>query len=282
MLGQNPGAYGLPETSLALFDTLDVVVRELTGMRGSQLHGLVRSLAQLLSGEQSHASVEMAWRWIMNHVHWPTGWVRHFLEDQVAPLRLVERNTSVLFDPEATLLFQGQSAGADFVHISRNPRVVGTAIMGDGKGAVAALMGSYDDRGVDQGAAEVLDPQFLWVRAERAIDSLLAGVPAGRIHRVAAEDLAQNPETTLRALAKGLDLPSDAAAVARMMRPEASVFAGPGPMGAPLGDFPDFLANPHLPAPDPVVSLAGALPWRDDGSPFLPETLRLAQTRGYS
>lgn len=278
MLGRNPGAYGVPETNLALFDTMDVMLRELTGLRGTQLHGVIRTLAQLLSGEQTHASVEMAWRWVLNHLHWPTGWTRDFIGARIAPLRMVERNTSALFDVDAATRLADQVAQADFVHITRHPRSHGNAIMADGHGAAAALLGSYDT----SVQPEMLDPQFLWVRAERAIDGFLAQIPDARVHRLRAEDLLDDPDATLTTLCTALDLPTDTDALTRMRHPEAGPFARPGPIGAHLGDFPDFLRNPHMPSADPLAQLAGRLEWRDDGSPFLPETLNLARARGYS
>jgi len=277
MIGQNPAAYGILETNLSLFDTLDVQVRELTGLRGTQLHGMIRVLAQLLSGEQTHASTEMAWRWVFNHMHWPTGWVRDFILGRIAPLRTVERNTSALFDKDALERLIAQYQGADFVHVTRHPRAHGQAIMADG-GAVATLLGSYDDS-VDPA---VLDPQVLWTRTERSIDKCLQDVPEARIHRVHVERLLTAPRRVMRNLAKSLKLPHGKDAINLMMHPELSEYARPGPMGAHLGDFPEFMGDPTLPEPDDEMSLEGALGWREDNAMFLPDTLRLARARGYT
>lgn len=277
MLGQNPTAYAVPETNLALSDTLDMHLRELVGLRGSQMHGLIRALSHLLSGEQTIASGGMAWRWIFARLSWPTSWVRDFLTGTIAPMRMVEKNTSVLFDSLAADRLMRQCVDADFVHVTRHPFHQGLATMQDGE-ATAAILGSYDD----SGETEVLDPQYLWVRAERAADGLLKDLDKDRVHRLRSEDLWSNTRASLQGLCERLGLATHYESIDAMLRPEQCPFSGPGPAGMQLGAEVPFLRSPHVPAPDPPAGLDAQLPWRSDGKGFHPDTIALARRRGYA
>src|SRR5215475_14600268 len=66
MLGQHPQAYGMPELNLFISDTLKGLLEELTGYRQIQIHGLLRAVSQLYSGEQTLNSVDMARRWLLS------------------------------------------------------------------------------------------------------------------------------------------------------------------------------------------------------------------------
>lgn len=277
MLGRNPGAYGLPETNLFLQKTLDGLLRDLTGARGSQIHGLIRALAHLLTGEQTVLSVEAARRWLFEHLHWPTHWVFDFLRAKVAPLRLVERVTPTLLEADARERLIARYPDAQFVHITRHPRSHGKAALKDG-GAVVTLLGGFDE----SVTPHVLDPQYLWLRAEYAIETMTGALPEGQVLTIHSEDLLTDPDATLTQICDWLGLPSDAAALERMKHPEASPFAHPGPLGALKGDDADFLANPALPAPDPETRLDGPLPWRPDDAGFSEHVTSRAKKMGYS
>ncbi|MEO8893977.1 MAG: sulfotransferase, partial [Coleofasciculaceae cyanobacterium] len=60
MLGQHPETYGVPELNLFIDETLDQLTQRLKGIRQFQLHGLLRTVAQLYAGEQTILSVDMA------------------------------------------------------------------------------------------------------------------------------------------------------------------------------------------------------------------------------
>lgn len=285
MLGRNPAAFALPETNLALAETLEMLVRELMGLRGPQLHGLLRALALLLSGEQSMASVEMAWRWIFGHTHWPTEKVARFLRQRIAPQVAVERVTAALYEEAALPRLAEAEPDAVYVRLTRHPMGFGRAVMASAGGATAQILGGWDRRG----AEPVLDPQFLWLTSERRIDAVLAGMPAAACHALRIEDLLATPRAGLTALAEKLHLPHDSGSVARMLQPEHGPFSGFGPLGANYGEDPDFLADPRLPdaAGNPLLtlpdlSLDGALPWRADGAGFTGEVVARARAWGYS
>ena len=53
VLGQNPDAYGVPELNLFITDDIKTLIEELSGYRQIQLHGLLRTVSHLYSGEQN-------------------------------------------------------------------------------------------------------------------------------------------------------------------------------------------------------------------------------------
>jgi hypothetical protein len=88
MIGQHPQCWGLPEIGLELSPNLDSLMRELVGMRSSQMHGLLRALSQLLTGEQTIIGVDAARRWMSRHAYLPTSAIWHLLAGRIAPRRL--------------------------------------------------------------------------------------------------------------------------------------------------------------------------------------------------
>lgn len=237
-LGRNPAAYDLPETLLELEPVLDGLLREMTGLRGGQIHGLLRALGQLLAGEQSIAAVEMARRWLMRRRHLPTLHVARQLAALVAPRRLVRPVTAALFDPAAAERLQAAYPGAALVHLTMDPAAQATAVMAQAGGAAALLAGAVDR---SDGTARP-DPQTLRRLAEEGAARI------GAAHRLALEALLAAPEAALGNLARALGLPAGAGAVAAMLRPEASPFTGPGPFGAHLGGDIRSLAALGTPA----------------------------------
>jgi len=276
-LGRNPGAYDLPECNLELSGSVESLLREMTGMRQGQMHGLLRALSHLLAGEQSMAGIEMARRWLTRHMHLPTGAVAQRLAAMIAPRRTVMPVTSALFEPGGTERLLAAFPQADFVHLQMHPVAQGRAVMGQSGGAAAMLLGAVDD----SVSPPMADAQELWATAEEGAAVFRAAVAPSRFHALRVEDLAANPARALAVLADALHLATDPAAVARMLRPEASAFAGPGPFGAHLAG--DVLTLAALRAALPgEVSLKGPLPWRPDGAGLRPALRDQAAAMGYS
>lgn len=278
-LGLNPAAYGVPELNLALMPTIGGLQSELTGLRSPQIHGLLRALAQILAGEQTMLAVETARRWLIRRAHLPTGEVARELAARIAPRRMVEPVTAALFDRTGFRRLRAAFPEARFVHLQMHPHVYGRMMAGSPTGQAALhLTGAMDETT----SPATPDPQELWLMAEAALAGLLADLPPDRVLHQKVEDLAADPMASLAALASALDLPTDDWAVSRMARPETSVFAGPGPMGAhirsSIQSFGEFAAA--LPESD-GARLTGPLPWRPDGVGFRPEVRQRAEMLGY-
>ena len=279
-LGRNPAAYDLPELNLELMPSIDVLQREMTGIRASQLHGLLRALAQLLAGEQTVAAVDMANRWLLRRTYLPTSAVAQELAIRIAPRRLVAPVTAAIFDRSSLRRLHAAFPGAIFVHLHLHPHVYGRLLLAGTAGQAALqLAGALDETT----RPATPDPQELWLMTETAISAFLADMPADQIVRQPIRDLVADPAATLTALAQRLGLSADAGAVTRMLRPELSVFAGPGPMGAhQRGNIQSFVALAAAMAGQQDAILTGPLPWRPDAAGFRPEVRHRAVQLGYS
>lgn len=279
VLARNPACFGLPECNLELAGNLDALMREMTGMRSAQLHGLMRGLSHLLGGEQSVAGVEMARRWLSRHLHLSTAAVWHLIAARVAPRRLVTPLTTTLFEPGSTGRLVTAFPQAHFVHLEMHPRSHGQAVMAQYDGTAAQILGAKDET-VEPALA---DPQELWLMAEEGVEELAALIPPGQMHPLRLEDLAHDTARTIRALARELGLPQDRAALAAMAQPELSPFRGPGPFGAHLSG--DILSLAELARTVPTVdglSLTGWMPWRPDGMGLRAELRQRATAMGYA
>ncbi len=283
-LGRNPAAWDLPGCNLELAALTDQYLREMSGLRAGQMHGLLRALALLLGGEQTLASVAMARRWLARRMHLSTGAVARELAGLVAPRRMVMPVTAALFDPGARDRLLATFPDAHFVHLQMHPRHQGAALMAQAGGAAALLLGASvraDD------ASPIPDPQEVWLMAEDGMAAIGDAVPAERMQSLRLEDLLARPDHVLGRLARALGLPDDAVAVARMARPEDSPFAGPGPFGAHLGgDITDVDTLRQAIAtrlhPMRVTALTGPVPWHPGSSGFRPEVIASARALGYA
>lgn len=286
-LGRHPGAFDLPEPNLWLADSVDALLDDLTGLRAVQLHGLLRALALLLTGEQTAPGVDAARRWLQRQRHLPADRVLQALARRIAPSRMVLPAGGCLFDPGALARLCRWLPRADIVHLRQHPRGHGTRLLArPGGAAVLRLLGGQDD----SLRPALPDPQELWLQAETAVAGLVAAAGAGtgpRVVTLRLEDLLDDPAAALAGLCRALDLAADPQAVTAMQRPEASPFAGPGPFGAHLpGDIAPLarLAQEAAGAGGSAAAAApleGPLPWRPDAAGLRPEVIARARAAGY-
>lgn len=158
MLGQNPGAYGLPEMNLFLADTLQELVGELAGgYRQIQLHGLLRTVAQLYGGEQSMNSIDLARRWLMPRLAHGTGEVYQELATRIAPLVFVDKSPSYGLKRENLDRLAAAFPNARYLHLLRHPLTQGESIMKIAGGLMVVLADSIDY----EANPPVIDPQIV-------------------------------------------------------------------------------------------------------------------------
>lgn len=278
MLGENPGAFGAPELNLFAADTLEELWLQMVNLRQIQLHGLLRTLAHLYSGEQTIAAVDMARRWVIHRLHWSTSRVYKEICRKTSPLRMVDKSPVYVADQKNLERLHRAFPDAHYIHLVRHPRTQGRSIMAIANGAIAVVNNSVD-YSTDP---PTVDPQLLWHRTQRNIISFLEKIPAERRQFVRGEDLLQNPKPEFGRLCRRLGLPHDSAAIEAMLHPENSPFARFGPIGAHLGNDINFLTSPvFTPRKLPQAKLDGSLPWRTDGLGFRPEVVQLARELGY-
>ena len=278
MLGQHPQCWGLPEINLELSGNLDALIRDMTGMRSAQLHGLLRSLSQLLTGEQTIIGVEAARRRLSRHAYLPTSAVWQLLAQRIAPKRIVAPVTSAIFEGSSLSRLVDSFPAARFVALKMHPKSHGESVMAQHGGAAAWLLGA-----VDETVAPVMpEPSEIWQLAKTALADLVELVDPKQFIALRIEDLAHANAPTLRDLTAQLGLSFTDDDLAAMQKPQASVFLGRGPFGAHFGgEILSLQALAKAIAPLDTLTLEGWAPWRTDGMPLDKSLRQQASAQGY-
>jgi hypothetical protein len=278
MLGQHPDLYGLPQVNLFVAETMG----ERAGMLAARPladHGLLRAVAQLVSGEQTVPAVTHARRWLHARRRVSTLSVFRELMDVVRPRIVVERSTVTVEHVAYMQRARRSVEGVKFLHVLRHPLTQGQSLLRSGGLAeVARLCGMDPSRPVT-----MPDPQRAWFTLHANICTFLDGLAKEATFRVRGEDLLADPETHLRQIAQWLGIRGDRAAVDAMTHPERSPFAAFGPLTARLGNDPGFLRDPRPRAQSRArsPSLSDPLPWASARKAFSPEVVDLAREFGY-
>jgi hypothetical protein len=279
VLGQHPELYGLPETNLFVADTIGERAEVLEEPRFAE-DGLLRAVAQFLSGEQTVQSVGLAQSWLAVRAHSSIVSVFWELGRRVSPRRLVDKSPATALQPDYLERVQHFFPHAKYLHLLRHPASQCESLVKWAGPQAGLRFQAYASR---PGPAMV-DVQQVWYRMHTNIVRFLETVPAGDQLAVRGEDLLADLESHLTKIASWLGIRSDNAAMEAMKHPERSAFACLGPPNAPFGSDPDFLREPELRAPpgQSERSLDEWLPWRPDRAGFHPRVRALAQEFGYT
>ncbi|MBD2183259.1 sulfotransferase family protein [Aerosakkonema funiforme] len=279
MLGQHPELYGVPELNLFVAETMEQLLQRFKGVLQFQLHGLLRTVAQLYAGEQTMLSIEMARRWNLNRLDRSTGEVYAELCQKVTPLRIVDKSPAYPINPEALERIKNTFPDACYLHLIRHPKTQGESVMKIAGGMMAKAVDSFDY----STQPPTLDPQYAWYKTQSNILEFLSKVPSSQQRRFRGEDVLGNPRLHLEQISKWLGISWNESILEAMLRPQDSPYAYLGPYGATLGNDPNFLKSPIFKQRKILPSsLEGALPWRQDGKGFIPYVFKLAQDFGYS
>ncbi len=278
MLGQHPECWDLPEINLEMSGNLDGLMRDMIGMRSAQMHGLLRVLSQLLTGEQTLIGIDAGRRWLSRHSYLPTSAIWHLLAQRIAPRRIVAPITATLFESGSLGRLVQTFPDAQFIALTMHPKSHGQAVMAQHGGAAAWLLGA-----VDETVQPIMpEPSEVWQLADHGTEELAALVPKDQLHTVRIEDLAHHPVATLARLLPLISLSARERTIAALQHPQASPFHGRGPFGAHSGG--DILSMAQLAdeiAPLGAVSLDGRAPWRPDGMPLDKAIRSRAVSHGY-
>lgn len=278
MVGQHPQTYGMPELNLFAADTLGEFIEAMGGFKQIQIHGLLRALAHLYSGEQNLLSMEMARRWMATRLDWTTAQVYVELCKKVAPLRVVDKSPVYSQSRDNLERIRKAFPQAFYLHLTRNPRSQGESVLKIAEGAMAILANSIDYTT----EPPTVDPQIAWFEMQVRIGEFLDTIPERRRMQVRGEDVLGDPQAHLRTICRWLEIAEDDNAIKAMMHPEDSPFACLGPIGAHLGNDINFLRAPHFrPGRVKNPQLQGTLPWRRDNREFGRPVLQLARRLGY-
>lgn len=280
MMGQHPEAYGFPELNLLVSDTIEQMLKYYEGKSKFQIHGLLRTVAQLYGGEQTVNSVQMAQRWINRNFYRSTGEVYIELCEKISPLRGVDKSPAYSSSSQYLHRILRTFPNAYFIHLVRHPRAQGNSVIKAGEeGRFAKMVRAYDYSMYPP----VIDPQFKWLQVQKRIREFLKNIPENQKLVLRGEDLLSDPEIYFAKIADWLGMEWDDEAFEAITHPQDSPFAGLGPAGATLGNDGNFLRSTgYKKQVIPPSSLDGPLAWRNDGKGFIPEVIQLAHEFGYN
>ena len=291
MLGQHPHLYGLPETHLFGCQTIGEWLDRSANASFGMADGLLRAIAELFFGEQNEINITRAAAWLQRRADFTTAFILETIAERVYPRMLVERSPSIVYTQTSLCRAYTMFPMARFIHLLQHPRGYCELVMkgiddAAANGPVPGWMldlASYHSRPIgDSDSSYNPDPQHAWYALNMNICEFLASVPNTQKMKVRGEELLMDPDVCLAAIANWIGIGMDATALEAMRHPESSPYASLGPPSARYGSDHNFLENPTQQLISPrFYTLAGVLPWRQDGGEFLPEVATLAQRFGY-
>jgi len=251
MLGQHPSLYGFPELRLFRAGTVSGLLVEPPLGQGmpawERAAGLVRALAQLHEGEQSREAVDRAFRWLEERAEWPVASILKHLLELVSPLVGVEKSPETSSSDAAMRRMSEAFPRARYLHLVRHPWSTVTSMVDAWRGL------SYWN------VPEEMAPRYcleVWYRQHRRIAAFGAGISPERFLRVRAEDVVNRPYEVLPTICRWMAVDASEGSIRRMMTPERSCYATPGPPNAFGGYDPKFLEQPQLHSLPHPLSLA--------------------------
>jgi hypothetical protein len=293
MLAQHPQFYGLMETQLFAREALNAWFEDFGANVHS--HGLLRTVAQMLFGEQSPKSIKQARNWLLKRVERDTTSIFLELTSTVYPLIPIDNSPMVSYEIKHMERALESFPEAHFLHLTRNPVAYGNSLLKLFRASTtfrqanqsAALLRNpesiYYGLIEENSDSPTLDPQHAWFLRHSTISSFTSMLPPSQHLRIRIEDLLTEPSTTLRTIATWMGVRVDPLSIEKMLHPERWPFACMGPWNARLGGDPEFLRNPELPyGSTEEQTLEGTVPWRDDGMEFRENVKRLAMEFGYA
>ncbi len=282
MVGQHPQMFGLPELNLFNVKQLKDLWRRVSdeiGGDSNRRHGLLRAVAEIYGGEQTSATIEMAYHWAAARENQSSGTVFRELIAKIDPLIPVEKSPAYTISMQRLMRIYHSCPDARFIHLIRHPIPQCLSVMNLNKGIFALFVNAFEF----EKHRAIVEPQIAWHDININILNFLDVVPESNQIRVRGEDFMANPQQHLSMICRWLGIRDDNEAIDEMMHPERSPFACFGPITALFGNDPNFLRNPVFrPHKPKVPPLSGILPWRDDGKGLRPEVIQLAQEFGYS
>jgi hypothetical protein len=241
MIGQHPDLAGLPELKLFGYRTIGELEASLPSYwieRGftHTSPGLVRALAQIEFGDQSAPSLAEAQAWLRQRGHWSGADVFDVLLARLAPRTAVEKSPENVTSAAALRRLASAYPEARYLHLTRHPSTT------------QASMAEHLGRTVPEHPrlGEPMAGFAAWCGVHARILRFTATLRTDRVMRLRAEDILNDTQTQLRAIATWLRLRTDDAAIAAMGHPEASPFARFGPPGSGVigGHDHGFLRDP--------------------------------------
>ncbi len=232
MLGQHPDLYAAAELECFTGDTLGECFAFAARVPVVTMHGLLRTVAQLQSGNQSEESVSAASHWLAERSRWSGGDLVAWIEAQIAPRRLIDKSPIHVLRWPSLLGLAAVAGEQPVLHLSRHPI-----------SAMHSLIRAYSHRGQPLTPTQALTA---WVQGHRhclRFSSELAQAPTLLLR---SEDLLAEPELFLGRVCRHLGIDDSPRTIEAMLHPERSPYACIGPSQAPTGNDPNWMTAPAL------------------------------------
>ena len=241
MIGQHPDLAGLPELKLFCYRTIGELEASLSQFwidRGvtHRSPGLVRALAEFEFGGQTAQSLSAAHAWLRDRLDWSGSDVLDILLERLNPRKAVEKSPDNLETDAALTRMAAAYPRARYVHLTRHPVTTQRSMQEHWN----RINPSHSPDG------EPMSGIGFWYEIHQRILHFAASLPKDRYLRVRGEDVLNDTQSQLHAIAAWLGIRADGNAIERMRHPEASPFARPGPAasGVAGGNDPSFLHDP--------------------------------------
>jgi hypothetical protein len=292
MLGQHPEMYGILENQLFVRERMSEWWEDFG--HNIHSHGLSRSVAEIVFGEQSAPTIRRARRWLWKRRDRTTAEVFSELSTQVYPLRLIDKTPMVTYRREHMERVRLAFPRAKFLHLVRHPIGYGRSLLqffekrAPMRHPVQTESLFHNCESIFYGLLDeaadppLLDPQNAWHLRQSSVVAFTSTLPPHQHLRIRGEDILSDPIPILRRICEWMELRRDEVAFRQMLHPERSAFACVGPWNARFGGDPGFLRNPIFRAlHDENHRLEQPLPWRRDGLGLQPRVIELARQFGY-
>ncbi|TCP63422.1 sulfotransferase family protein [Rhodovulum bhavnagarense] len=268
-IGQHPEAYGLPEVNLFVRDTVGELMA--SGRVGA-ITGLKRTIAELNFGAQTVETVEAATAWIEERGAMSGAQMLRLL-GELSGGRMIVDKTPTNSQEKALLRIAEAFPEARFLHLTRHPR----ATLRSQYKAIQSRRGKIPRK-------MLIEATGRWLERHRWLVEFGAALGPGQYLCLHGEWFFEDPRRILEQVCDWAELSRAPGAVERMMHPEESPYARPGPENAPYGNNPGFMENPHLRIGAPSAeTLDGPLEWLDGLDVYFDaETRQLAHQLGYA
>ena len=243
MIGQHPQLYGFPELHLFIGDTIqEVLDREYRIGNFFGPPGVIRSIAELIFGYQTHATVIKAIGWLAERRHWSTKRLMDLLRELVAPKIAMEKSPVTALKPLFIERAHAFYPDAYYLHLTRH--AVST------RKSLIEFRTMKRERRLGGANFEIaehpVDDLLSWYRFHKNILEFTRSLPLGQSMRIRGEDVLSEPDLYLPQIAEWLGIRTDVRAIEAMKHPEVSPYAYRGPSPVHGGNDPNFMRSPAL------------------------------------
>ena len=243
MIGQHPQLYGFPELHLFIGDTVESVLdREHRVGNFFGPPGVIRTIAELVFGRQTNATVVKAIGWLAERRHWSTKRLMDLFRELVDPKIAMEKSPVTSLQPVFIERAYAFYPDAYYLHLTRHPVSTRKSLI-----EFREMQRERRPAGIEIPLRDhPVDGLLVWHRFHKNILDFTRTLPVGQSIRVKGEDVLSEPDLYLPQIAEWLGVRTDRVAIDAMKHPEASPYAYRGPTPGDGGNDPNFMRSPKL------------------------------------